>query len=238
MTPRSPGLRRFVWSPCARSFPRWFLRWPPLPNSELGPRSTATSTSLRPQMSERTGGRFQKRHKGNDGGRARHSSRTDAGAPVPTPRSPRARRFRRTRPLSAPLTAQVPPIRPFRPFYPLRTRCRPMSPLSPCSHSRLRSFPASPPPLTHRCAWHARTTCTRLRWWRRLLRRLLLHRASSPRRPRSSLPRRSGRCLPATAPARRMRTRPLDRCIDPAAVCSAAVAAASQRRKSSQSAGS
>ena len=29
-------------------------------------------------------------------------------------------------------------------------------------------------------------------------------------RPRSSLPRRSGRCLPATAPTRRMRTRPLD----------------------------
>ena len=59
--------------------------------------------------------------------------------------------------------------------------------------------------------------------WRRLLRRLLLHRSSPPRRPRSSLPRRSGRCLPATAPTRRMRTRPLDRCIDPAAVCSAAM---------------
>jgi hypothetical protein len=71
-----------------------------LPNSDLGPRSTATSTSLRSQMSERTGGRFQRRHKGNDGGRARHSSRTGAGAPVPTPCSPRARRFRRTRPLS------------------------------------------------------------------------------------------------------------------------------------------
>ena len=51
-------------------------------------------------MSERKGGRFQKRHKGNDGGRARHSSRTGAGAPVPTPCSPRARRFRRARPLS------------------------------------------------------------------------------------------------------------------------------------------
>ena len=47
--------------------------------------------------------------------------------------------------------------------------------------------------------------------WRRLLRRLLLHRSSPPRRPRSSLPRRSGRCLRVAAPARRMRTRTPDR---------------------------
>jgi hypothetical protein len=52
--------------------------------------------------------------------------------------------------------------------------------------------------------------------WGRLLRRPLLHRSSPLRRPRSSLPRRSGRCLPAAAPTRRLRTRPLDRCIDPA----------------------
>ena len=38
--------------------------------------------------------------------------------------------------------------------------------------------------------------------WGRLLRRLLLHRSCAPRQPRSSLPRRSGRCLPAAAPAR------------------------------------
>ncbi len=37
--------------------------------------------------------------------------------------------------------------------------------------------------------------------WGRLLRRPLLHRSRPPRRPRSSLPRRSGRCLPAFAPA-------------------------------------
>ena len=46
---------------------------------------------------------FGKNHKINAGGQARHQSkraRTDAGAPVPTPRSPRARRFRRIRPLS------------------------------------------------------------------------------------------------------------------------------------------
>ena len=49
---------------------------------------------------------------------------------------------------------------------------------------------------------HARATCTRpTALWGRLLRRPLLHRSSPPRRPRSSLPRRSGRCLPAAAPA-------------------------------------
>ena len=126
----------------------------------------------------------------------------------------------------APRTAQVPRIRPFRPFYPLRTRWRPMNPLSPCSHSCLRS-----PRRRHRHPQRTDAHGTQARThnlhptalWRRLLRRLLLHRSSPPRRPRSSLPRRSGRCLPATAPTRRMRTRPLDRCIDPAAVCSAAM---------------
>jgi hypothetical protein len=44
--------------------------------------------------------------------------------------------------------------------------------------------------------------------WGRLLRLLLLHRTSTPRRLRSSLRRRSGRCLPAAA---RKRTRTLDR---------------------------
>ena len=39
--------------------------------------------------------------------------------------------------------------------------------------------------------------------WGRLPRRLRLHRSCPPRRPRSSLARRSGSCLPAAAPARR-----------------------------------
>ena len=51
-----------------------------------------------------------------------------------------------------------------------------------------------------------RTACTRnlhpTALWGRLLRRLRLHRSSPPRRPRSSLPRRSGRCLPACGCAR------------------------------------
>ena len=84
---------------------------------------------------------FQAGNRHGKDGRGGKRSRTDAGAPVPTPCSPRARRFRRTRPLSCTpnRAAQVPRIRPFRPFYPLRTRWRPMNPLSPCSHGRLRS---------------------------------------------------------------------------------------------------
>ena len=103
-------------------------------------------------------------------------------------------------------------------------------PPCPASREATRTRRSSLPRCVHRCASHARTHNLQTALWRRLLRRLLLHRPSPPRRPRSSLPRRSGRCLPATAPTRRMRTRPLDRCIDPldrcidpAAVCSAAM---------------
>jgi hypothetical protein len=81
--------------------------------------------------------------KGWDGGPGRAGSkrsRTGAGAPVPTPRSPRARRFRRIRPLSCTPTVQVPRIRPLRPLYLLRTQLRLPTSISPCSR-RCLGFP-------------------------------------------------------------------------------------------------
>ena len=108
----------------------------------------------------------------------------------------------------APLTAQVPRIRPFRPFYPLRTRWRPMNPLSPCSHSCLRSPRRRPrhPQRTDAHGTHARThNLHPTALWRRLLRRLLLHRSSPQRMHRVG--RGPPRALPAHArePARYLR---------------------------------
>ena len=72
-------------------------------------------------------------------GRAGKLRRTDAGAPVPTPRSACARRFRRTRPLSCTTSAQVPQIWPLRPLYLLRTQWRLLPSISPCSRRCLGS---------------------------------------------------------------------------------------------------
>ena len=61
---------------------------------------------------------------------------------------------------------------------------------------------ALPPDVAHRCAMHARPhNLPPTALWGRPLRLPLLHKSSTPRRPRSSLRRRSGRCLPAAGPA-------------------------------------
>ena len=87
-------------------------------------------------------------------------------------------------------------------------------PAPPAGKPRARAAALSLPMCAPMCA-PMRTARTHIlhptALWGRLLRRLLLHRSCAPRRPRSSLPRRSGRCLPAAAPARRMRTRTPDR---------------------------
>jgi hypothetical protein len=53
----------------------------------------------------------------------------------------------------------------------------------------------------HAARMHARTTSSPTARWGRLPRLPLLHKSSTPRRPRSSPRRRSGRCLPAAGPA-------------------------------------
>ena len=111
---------------------------------------------------------FGKNHKINAGGQARHQSkraRTDAGAPVPTPRSPRARRFRRTRPLSCTPSsyragasdAATPAVIPAANAMETDAPAQPMQPQPPEVPP-----PSSPPPpnTPMRMARHARTHTT------------------------------------------------------------------------------
>jgi hypothetical protein len=76
---------------------------------------------------------------------------------------------------------------------------QPHQPHRPGSHRRS----SLPPDFLHRCARHARTHSLQpTALWGRLVMNLPLpHISSTPRRPRSSPRRRSGRCLPAAVPA-------------------------------------
>ena len=138
--------------------------------------------------------------------------RGDDCAPVPTPRSPRARRF----PPPSGAWIAPPPHKCTRNGLCSWYRCsgrrdgdwwksRHSTSTSLTSPAcREATAAALPPDVAHRCARarpHARTTCPPTALWGRLLRLLLLHPTSTPLRPRSSLRRRSGRCLPAAAPA-------------------------------------
>ena len=113
-------------------------------------------------------GRFQKGHQGNKGGATRHGSkrrRGDAGASVPTPRSPRARRFRRPSGAVIAPSTEAHSNRPLQ-LLPLPRTSRwrlvevmpqyvyqPHNPHQPGSHRRS----SLPPDFLHRCA---RLACT------------------------------------------------------------------------------
>ena len=146
---------------------------------------------------------FGKNHTGNAGGKARHPikrSRTDAGAPVPTPCSPRARRFRRARPLSCtPCRAgasdtATPAVQPAENAMQTDDTTQPMQP------QPSEVAPASPPPPINRfclgCLTPSARSAATAPGGRPLVRPALPLRCSTrPPRPRSRLHRRSRRCI-------------------------------------------
>ena len=156
-------------------------------------------------------------HKLNSDGDARWGSkrsRTGAGAPIPTPRSPRARRFRRARPLSctpyrvgasdtataaAPLAENA-----------MQTdgTAEPMQP-QPSEVAPASPPPPQPPilprlPYAQRTSAHARQRLRRVagRWCGR---RCRYGARTRPPRPRSCLHRRSRRCTAPTSSTRAQR---------------------------------
>ena len=171
-----------------------------MPNLDLTPSSTP---NVVPRWSPEMSGRFPKGNTVNAKGIARHPikrSRTDAGAPVPTPCSPRARRFRRARPLSctpyragASDTATPAGI-------PAENAMQTDDTTQPMQPQPSEVAPASPPPPINRfclgCLTPSARSAATAPGGRPLVRPALPLRCSTrPPRPRSRLHRRSRSCI-------------------------------------------